>query len=80
MTTMDISKAPPDPHDVQMDTEELDTTARKRAETIMGFEICVLEATGDVFDPSSGWQQPRFAKNLGEASSDEDDVPPEVSL
>ena len=30
--------------DVEMGTEELDTTPRKRAKTIMGLEICRLEA------------------------------------
>ena len=34
-----------------MDTEEPCTTPSKRAKTMMGLEICVLEAMDDVFDP-----------------------------
>ena len=45
------------------------TTPSKRAKRIMGLEICVLEASDDVFD--SGWPQPNPRENPGETGSDE---------
>ena len=43
----------------------------------MGLEICVLEATDDVFDPLSGWQNP--VEDPGKPLDGEDDVPLEVT-
>ena len=44
-------EAPPESRDVEMVTKELDATPRKPAKTIMGLEICVLEASDDVLRP-----------------------------
>ena len=39
-----------------MDAGEQETTPRTRAKTIMGLDICVLEASDDVFDSLPGWE------------------------
>ena len=50
----------------------------KRAQKIMGLEICVLEAQDDVFDETSGTPT-NPAVNSGENATDEDIVAPEVT-
>ena len=47
----------------------------KRAKTIMGLEICVLEAQDDVDDETPGTP----AETSGENATDEDAVAPEVT-
>ena len=49
----------------------------KRARTIMGLEICVLEAQDDVYDEISG--TPTNTETSGENATDEDVVAPEVA-
>ena len=64
--------------DVEMNAEDPCVTQVKWAKTIMGLEICVLEALDDVFD-----EPPETPTNLagtpGENETDEDVVSPEVT-
>ena len=64
--------------DVEMNAEDPCAAQVKRAKTIMGLEICVLEALDDVFD-----EPPETLTNLagtpGENETDEDVVSPEVT-
>ena len=64
--------------DVEMNAEDPCAAQVKRAKTIMGLEICVLEALDDVFD-----EPPETPTNLagtpGENETDEDVVSPEVT-
>ena len=50
----------------------------KRAKTIMGLEICVLEAQDDVYDETPGTST-NPAETSGENATDEDVVTPEVT-
>ena len=49
----------------------------KRAKTIMGLEICVLEAQDDVYDETPGTPT-NLAETSGENVTDDDIVAPEV--
>ena len=50
MMSVDARRGP-STNDDEVDTEEPWTTPSKRATTVMGLKICVLEAMDDVFDP-----------------------------
>ena len=60
-----------------MDNEESCATPSKRGKTIMGLEVCVLEAMDDVFDATL--REPGFypSAHPDESVSDDDDVIPE---
>ena len=67
---------PPEASDVEMGAEDLCEPKVKRAKTIVGLEICVLEAQDEVYD-APGTPTNR-AETSGEKATDEDVVAPEL--
>ena len=76
--TRNADARPLEATDVEMNAEDPCAAQVKRAKTIMGLEMCVLEALDDVFD-----EPPETLTNLagtpGENQTDEDVVSPEVT-
>ena len=76
--TRNADARPLEASDVEMNAEDPCAAQVKRAKTIIGLEICVLEALDDVFD-----EHPEPPTNLagtpGENETDEDVVSPEVT-
>ena len=76
--TRNADARPLEATDVEMNAEDPCAAQVKRAKTIMGLKICVLEALDDVFD-----EPPETLTNLagtpGENETDEDVVFPEVT-
>ena len=54
------------------------TAQVKRAKTVPGLEICVLEAQGDIYDETLGTPT-NSAETSGENATDDDVVAPEVT-
>ena len=69
---------PPDAPDVEMDAEEPCEAEVKRAKTIMGLEICVLEAQDDVYEKTPGTLT-NLAETSDENATDEVVEAPEVT-
>ena len=76
--TRNADARPLEATDVEMNAEDPCAAQVKRAKTIMGLEMCVLEALDDVFD-----EPPETLTNLagtpGENETDEDVVSPQVT-
>ena len=76
--TRNADARPLEATDVERNAEDPCAAQVERAKTIMGLEICVLEALDDVFD-----EPPETPTNLagtpGENETDEDVVSPEVT-
>ena len=68
----------PEIPDVEMGAEEAREAQIKRAKTIMGLEMCVLEAQVDVCDETLATPT-HLAETSGENETDEDIVAPEVT-
>ena len=70
----------PAPPDAEMGAEDSCEAQVKRAKTIMGLEICVLEAPDDVCDKTPGMPT-NPAETSGENATDEEEdvVAPEVT-
>ena len=66
----------PEAPDVAMGVEDPCEAQVKRAKTIMGLEICVLEAQEDVYDETLGTPT-NPVETSGENATDEDVVAPE---
>ena len=63
----------------EMGAEDSGEVQVKRAKTIMGLEICVLEAQDDVYDEALG-APTNVAETSGENTTDDEDaVAPEVT-
>ena len=76
--TRNADARPLEATDVEMNAEDSCAAQVKRAKTIMGLEICVLEALDDVFDEPLETLT-NVAGALGENETDEDVVSPEVT-
>ena len=68
----------PEVPDVEMDAEDSCEAQVKRAKTIMGLDVCVLEARDDVYDEAAGTPT-NLAGMSGVNTTDEDVVAPEVT-
>ena len=76
--TQAADEKPPDAPDVEMGAEDSCEAQVKRAKTIMGLEIRVLEAQDDVYDETPGTPT-NPAETSAENAADEDVVAPEVT-
>ena len=65
---------PPEAPDVEMDAGDYCEAQVKRAKTIMGLDICVLEAQDDVYDKTLGTPTIRVETSGENATTDEDVV------
>ena len=77
-TTRNADARPLEATDVEMNAEDPCAAQVKRAKTIMGLEICVLEALDDVFDEPTETPT-NLAGTPDENETDEDVVSPEVT-
>ena len=73
-----LGRCKPAAPDVEMGAEDSCEAQVKRAKTIMGLDIRVLEAQDDVYDETLGTPT-NPAKTSGENATDEDIVAPEVT-
>ena len=69
---------PPEVPDVEVDAEDSCETQVKRAKTIMGLEVCVLEAQDDVYDDVPG-APTNLVETSGKSTTDEDVLSREVT-
>ena len=75
--TQAADEKPREAPDVEMGVEDSCEAQVKRSKTIVGLEMCVLEAQDDVYDETTGTPT-NPAENSGENATDED-VAPEVT-
>ena len=77
VTRPDDEKLPEVP-DVEMDAEDSYEAQVKRAKTVMGLDVCVLEAQDDVYDEAAETLT-NLARMSGVNTTDEDVVAPDVT-